>query len=742
MKAQFDPSNLSSQLSKTLHITPQAAQEFFDRNQIRINLSTHEGLENVIRVGGSKSVQRPTDADADYMFGETDMTESGDTFGAHDLWQFYVRQMVDGIRNVDPAKKGNPAAVYVYREGEEFPRKLSFDAERKELTLSEPADVSLPRPEYPGYGKAFLHFLFGRLFGVYNDVFDDYHAQMETYNARMDYFRHPNVHRGERIRTRTEQETRQREAEESAVRSGVLPPMLNGIKKELDTLYSGVEEMTMHDPVKKEPTLDRLDCVIIGGRTARACIFEACLREAKPGDGACAFSEAGRDLYRALNRDQLLERLNALILDAQLNGKTVSCIVPDPKTGKPVPAENGKSMVRPLVPAETVTGLREKNPSQFDAAERLLHKIIPPLPESADAAERLRSTDACVRSALAQNYFRRLSAFAPDERIMTQQLFRPCAEKRGVSMRQLFSTLPADRPNAALGRCVCAAAIASLLAKGMKPEDLFDPEKGKAEKAEMGNAFIERYEAKDYGWIAEQNVKGSRAIQKLISEKLGNLDFNDDRALFSEENLPVLTALCAMEQLNAARTELSPECLTFLAKENGLTPDSPETQSACDALALDMDTVAGIGKIVRGAAEAAELASGILDSPADAVQKIVSGELMRTAVKNGTAAGKPLTAFTDAEGLRDLDAALAGEQAKAADAGSPYAQTAALKEYAKLKNFGQFAENGILRSGMRFDVKKTDGKASLVMEPKADAPHEARNPARVSEVSAEYVPQK
>ena len=155
-----------------------------------------------------------------------------------------------------------------------------------------------------------------------------------------------------------------------------------------------------------------------------------------------------------------------------------------------------------------------------------------------------------------------------------------------------------------------------------------------------------------------------------------------------------------------------------------------------------MDTVAGIGKIVRGAAEAAELASGILDSPADAVQKIVSGELMRAAVKKGMAEGKTLTAFTDAEGLRDLDTALAGEQAKAADAGSPYAQTAALKEYAKLKNFGQFAENGVLRSGMRFDVKKTDGKASLVMEPKADAPHEARNPARVSEVSAEYVPQK
>lgn len=729
--------NLFHQL-KIARIDPDAVQRFFDENQIRINVHTHEGLDRVIRMGGDRSTL-PDSAETDYLFGNDDMTDMHNGFNRKQYAvHYFVSALSGGYHN---------AKMLVFREGERYPRQISYDREEKRLSLSEPIDRALPKPTYPGWGKALLN----RLFGAYKTEFEDYAKEKKRYDDRMAYFRDPDVYRKaarfaeNEARRRSWQDENQKRFENQIDEEKKIAEhhriLCANVGKNLDARFSAGEDLGRGP--SGNSSFDRLDNVMIDGQTVRSLIISECLDKARKETKRSAF-DIGMNAYKAMDRDALMERMNRLVTDAQLTGKKVTCLFSDEKTGKLIPTENGET-VHTLDTLDALKAMERDNPEMHRKIKN--SALAAETGERKDTAEILRQTEE-TKSALERvNYFSRLEEMNPSGSIMRNALFGRTAGAKNMTVKDFLDSLPVKNGLSVSRSCLQSHAIGYLAMEGMSIEDICDPTKELKKKADAAEKVLQCYNADDYAFLAKVNLEGSEKLRDKLDAQFAKTDFSDDKSLLSEQNLPYFAMVNAVFDMQQERDKYADACYSYIAGKKGLDITDPEQKQECtqiyDKFSDSTMRLSMISKVLDGSGSAAHLAAGSLSNFATDVRNILVGEFFRSAYDRGNAEKKPAS---DVLPISDIGMLLGSvELLKATEAerfpkgDGPIRQFTSIRDAGQLASFGRYAMTGVLRKSFRFGLDNQEDGLHVSLEKTALSAAAPKAPAAERTVASQPV---
>ena len=459
-------------------IDPDAAQAFFDRESIDINVDTHEGLENVIHIGKGK-IDFPGNAETGYFFPDGMKDFSTDLMRK----QYAVDMFAHTLAG---RSSGRNVAILVYRRGEPYPRQLSYDNTAKTFSLSAPVNETLKEP-VPGKNDS--------------DSRREYEKALENHRNRLAFLERA----GQNARA---YEQNAENARRDAFRTETVLPILDSVKKHLDGLYGAYEKAIPTDAV------NRLDYVMIDGRSARSYINE--------------YLESGE---KQLDDNEKAALLPDMIVSAQLQGKRVTAALPDGNR----PFESSRTEALPQFLGdlgETALSQMRKYcvPGEVPVSSGLTAEEA--LKEEKESLSLLEKHSALSMTDL---YNTDVSFFKQDimRGVRADARWNPDGSKTN---RELLLEAENNDIKLRLSRnSFTTHVIALMMSEGVSPEIIFDPDRGADLREAAGKKVYELCRNKDAAELMRINVNGAIAIGSYIEKGVKNIDYSDVNARRSPE---------------------------------------------------------------------------------------------------------------------------------------------------------------------------------------------------------------
>lgn len=521
---------------------PAAVNAFFELYGINIDISQNSGLDRLIRFG---LIDKPGQLGAtkvlDYYFGDKDMTPHNSGEGKKITDTEKVSFFDRFIRDI----KDPDAYVFVYRDGEEFPCRLTCDERTGRLSVSEPVDELITRPEPP----LWIVRLLNRAFGMFAGTLADYDKKMELFDLYSTFRSIQGIPAGpeekaRQLRLRQEKEANDRLVDELSQ----IAYNINGdITKMLDDVF-GRDERSFGG-------ISRLDCVKIGGKSLRGLLTESAMKK----HGIPSFdSEHFAKVADEVNMPDP-DKVALILTAAALKGCKIEFFKPDPKTGRFITnPETGKLSFPIRLPRmnELARGAREQ--SLF--ADHLTSELGIDFDVLKNGNPH-RDT-ACAAGIRHLNWFHTLERFDIGGESMDKQFFSRLAKENGMSVADLKKTAPVGGMSRfdMNGACLNAHTAAYLLVSGkLTFSQLFDASEEPKMKAEAGKFVFRQFTtgAGNSARMCEMNMRASRALAKLIDQSTADLDLSNSKTLFTPKMQAVMAARKLLSELNNSRNNFS-----------------------------------------------------------------------------------------------------------------------------------------------------------------------------------------
>ena len=715
-----DNNSLYNQM-KRFKMNPDEVQRFFDENGIDINIKKQTGLENVLRLGASSHLDLPNHKEPnEFFFGEKDMTKI--PTGSHmsyTNWQYYLYQFVNQLQESADKKQ---ARIYVYKKGEQYPRELSYDKNAKKMTLSEPANISLKPPKKPaafGWKNFFKNFS-----DRYRREIEEYNHKLDIYNNRRKFFENPAAARQQRWREEQNKEFEVQNVKEDTLKQVALDPALREIGHNLDDRFGGIEKKTAN-------MSDRLDNVVIGGKTLRQLVLENICNAKPDKDGKATFDEKGVRLYQKKTPDELHAIGNSIIVKAMLSGVSVKAAKLDPVTGEMLADEKGALFTELKVPSE-IAKIAINSP-EHAALNRLIQKDTNvTLTGLAEGKELLIQTDITCKNIQTLNKANAVLSSTCGYVSMQNALLGGWAKdnghptvKEGLKTVKSYDGFTTDRS------CIPSHAIAYLITQGHSMKDICDPSKLAEEKDAAGREAMKRYLDHDKKWMAEVNVKAQQKIVEETDKAFKNVDFYDNKSVFTKETMPYLSMVHTVFDLQQEKDHMKQEVLEAVAKQNNLDVTKPEdlakTKEISGKLTEKAQVLSAAKVLSLDTRAASQLVTGDTRAVGTKMSEILNGQLCRSKFTEAQKNNRPLSEYSDPETSNSYITSggffLMHDSSKNKGAPGSLGYIQSSKSFATLREFGNSCTNCALSKNCNMDIwTDKSGKTYTTFEKKEQQP--------------------
>ncbi len=726
-----DNNSLYNQM-KHFKMNPDEVQRFFDENGIDINIKKQTGLENVLRLGASSKLDLPNyNEPNEFFFGDKDMTKvPTDTHMSYTNWQYYLYQFVNQLQ--EPADK-KQARIYVYKKGEQYPRELSYDKNAKKMTLSEPANISLKPPKKPaafGWKNFFKNFS-----DRYRREIEEYNHKLDIYNNRRKFFENPAAARQQRFREEQNKKFEAQNVKEDTLKKHTLDPALREIGRNLDDRFGAIEKKTAN-------VSDRLDNIVIGGKSLRQLVIENVCDAKIDKDGKTLFDDKGMRLYNKKTPDELHAIGNSIIAKAMINGVSVKTAKLDPVTGEMLADEKGALFTELKVPSEIAN--IEINSPDHAALNRLIQKDTNvTLAGLAEGKELLRQTDITCKNIQTLNKANAVLSSTCGFASMQNELLGNWAKENGhTTVKEGLKTVKSYDGFTSDRSCIPSHAIAYLITQGHSMKDICDPSKLAEEKDAAGREALKRYLDHDKKWMAEVNVKAQQKIIEETDKAFKNVDFYDNKSVFNKETMPYLSMAHTAFDLQQEKDHMKQEVLEAVAKQNNLDVTKPEdlakTKEISEKLTEKAQVLSATKSLVLETYAASQLATGNTKAVGEKMANILTGQLCRTKFAEAQNNNKPLSEYSNPEASNSYITSggffLMHDSAKHKDAPGSLGHIKSSNSFAMLREFGNSCTaNCALSKNCNMNIWSDEkGKIVTVFEKREQQPAaEVKDTAKV-----------
>ena len=723
-KAQQHPLSVYYYL-KLFGADAERIQNFFNEHHLGIDLATNKGVNGIVRLGGRTHSWHDHDQKIDFFCPQHyDMTNMREKQMQK---QFYCDQLAKCLMG----KSDRNMRLFVYPEGEQYPRELSYNAQTGTLELSDPIE-KLPEPQEPSGWQKFWHF-----FGFYKKEFEDYEAAKQLTEEQTHFLRNP--YHNSRNENNQASITEDLDMKEKAAQK--YDRLISEISAKLDTIYGRTEETSRND-------FSRFDYVMIEGRTLRSIMEEEYLKDWKKPDGTYDLDRS--EIGKKFNKNAIPEmkkRMAQIILKAQMDGLSVKYAELEPADGMIVrDLANPANFLRTLEAPELLKKPQEVG--YMDALRRITNQKVQLDLAAGDGAAKIKKIAECAQGMETLNFSTHCITIGVTGQKMRWQLLGKWAEKQGKSVGDALKGLSTARGFSTDRSCIPSHAIADLLAKGYSIKDIFNPDKLIEEKAEAGENAVQQYldgkDRNDFQWMAKVNLKASRIILNAIDEGMKNVDFSDNASLFSKENEELFTMAYLLFDLTQEADKMKEECLRTLGADMGKDISDPDqrkdVQKESDQLHDQIQSLSALKYIMNGRKSAAQMSLGDMVSLSTNKTNIMAGEFARArfgkAVKAGTPVSKAMDPRTISEIYGGYDMVIRQEKKEDVRVFRDMAVTNTMQ---KVQDFGMLAANGGFQKNFRIGFEQAeDGKSfKATFEPLPKEPQVPVNPQGGHHVDAE-----
>ena len=515
---------------------PDALQEFFDREGIEINLTTHEGLENIVRMGYGGHGGYADERETGLMFGQLDMTDFSNGLVVKQMEVSVMAQILRGDQNFEGA------SILVRKKNEDTYRRLTYDTRTDEISLSEPVTELLKKPAEPGYFAG-------------ADERYQYEQDNARYEARMAFFSDPhNFRRPSDALVGNQADISADLDQRRADSAAALQNSLDTLTAQMDALYDRYE--SSH--------ITRLDYVFIDGEPISSY-----------------FARYADDTDTSYRMDQRKNMVPALILSAQLQGRRVTAARLDEVEGL-FRADQIEEI--PMPEACRAALGNSKIAEQF--RENALNTPMPIVSnrtrEEADA-EQARNSALLERRTVIDRGLQ----FNNNNVFLVKDLMRsiPNTDENGrvIEPQELLAGIGSSYTGISFQRyALTSHAVGLMVSRGISPDTIFDPQSGAEDRADAGRTVYDLARAKNIEEIIRINLEASQAIGDLLEKELSQLDLSDNDVLFGKK-LSNLTALASMNfDLLQERDHFKEIAYGILARQQGLDYATPEGKKAAE----------------------------------------------------------------------------------------------------------------------------------------------------------------
>ena len=674
-----------------------AAQKFFDENQLGIDLKTNRGLERVIRVGNSRAPLH-ADAQIDYFFGEEDMTDLSSNAQKKSEYLGVMCQTLMGDTRMQ---------LLVYKGDEKYPRRLSYDKNTKSFQLSEPMNPETNKNQKkPNWFHRLLHGLFPNLF---SEEFAAYDREQQKYEELKQIAEEPEKHRGERIREREAAQDQwwkdiNLSPEEAKRFIAAFGKTAEEMCRLLDEVQASLEEM-------KRNQVDCLDYVMIDGKTLRGHLTEMSIQN----QGKAGFT-------KEFSYDEVREQVGAMILQAQLAGKAVEYYRFDPKSMELLPNAATNEPEHFIEKSDALKELQGQQNARAALQKLCEQKTGGKLaPGAKNAEETYARREDCRVAVQHLHFLNRSKRFSTDSLELSEQLLGGWAKKQGKTVSDAKIQLKTGKDTKlTIDRSSMEAhSVALLLSQGMTVEQIADPGQCKEEKAAAGERIADLFLRDQYSELAEINAKGAGILLEYLNKNIQNTDFTNPESVFSKQNQYTFSGFQVLFDLFQEAGHMKPEMTACFAKELGLDRSNPEQLRQAEALRdahMERCIRASTLKVLfNGYLNAAKLTTGDVTFADQKAGKVVEMEVCQSKLISNKNIWECLTVE---EGHHLSYAADNLTQQKFADQ---------VKTFSQAVDFGRFAQRGGLKKQYKITYSSNGERVDISMQPRTERAKAAKS---------------
>ncbi|MCQ2423803.1 MAG: hypothetical protein MJ088_02775 [Clostridia bacterium] len=502
------------------------------------------------------------------------------------------------------------------------------------------------KPTAPGGWATFWHRFgfFQREFTAYEAAMTEYNRQLEQYNAAVEA---QNVERAAHASWREANNARMRgdmnNARSFADLAKEAGPQYKAV---LDEAFAGIEE-------RSGGVINRLDYIMIGGRTLRALLMEEYVKT-HPGTLAPRYADLAEKDF--VNESAANGHVYDIILAAALQGRDVRYLRPDPLSGKLVPGADGKIPEYTLgEPNALVTaGTMERGQLKAEAETAVPLNFI----GADDARQRITDAENCKAAVKQLNYWEVVSCNISVNPMLRNMFLSDWEKTNGVDLQKLKIV-----NNLTVSRTIMQnLSIAYLISQeNMTPREAYDPAYRPEHKQRVG-AMIASMATDpncDCRLLAKYAVDGMARIGEIIDEKLAGLDLADDKTLMSPELQEVYCLMQAdfdlMQDFYKEGKTKDAAKVAIAEKYDIDISDDAAIEQAFDKLSCKADLVSNtLSAILDGRVTGARLCTGaVYDLDVGKGEMLIS-EMTRKILSREMKAGKPFSEVFDNESVRAL----------------------------------------------------------------------------------------
>lgn len=404
---------------------------------------------------------------------------------------------------------------------------------------------------------------------------------------------------------------------------------VDSIIADINRNFAEIEENT-------DGMVSYLDCVMIGGKTLRGLLTEEC-----PGAQKGRFTEADEAALENPDREHVAK----VILRAMADGKKAEFFAMT-LDGRILSVQDGK----PGCVLEEPKALKEMDKNELNEMKAQLDKEVKVKflrPEKRE--EYWKQIDNCRRAVVLGNWVYRAQRGAPHKMIRT--LVKNWKNANAVDGVQ--PEVPRISENLGerirFGRTSIPSFVTAYLLtrKGMKIEDIFDPNAKVEEKIAATDHIIGLFTngGDNLRELVSIALDGSQMLYDTIFGIMNDIDLDDDSQVYSDITAYV-PAMCSiandLDQDRKTGRESTALCKELIAEKIGRPVDSPEVENNFRERDEIQMRINGVNALYVGQFELARIAEGCgrcFPGVGQYAMRAVQSELMRQAylrkMKNG-----------------------------------------------------------------------------------------------------------
>lgn len=432
------------------------------------------------------------------------------------------------------------------------------------------------------------------------------------------------------------------------------------VEKQLDENFAAFEENGKGD-------LNRIDYIMIGGKSLRSLLIENIIRE-NSGENA-----APRELRD--NEDQLLEktykdRAAQIVLDAMVNGVQVEFLKMDPETMKPVPdKENERRMgFSVLQPLDDLKNMRASHKEQLIEEFERKNNFDFDFDSFGSSKARHAAIDACRRGIIRQAALDRGSRFILQSKRFRDSLFGGWIKNNG-ELPKTATTI--ENVNFPAGRTTLAShTIAYLLVeKNMSFENIMDPDAGKNDiekenirkvKEEAADFIIKQFTSGEgkLETLMDYNLRAADKLYHLVDRNIRTIDFSDstdsEKGVYGDKLALLSAAGYVAKDLSQDRDPsripaIKPTVLRAFAKLKNLNVDNKNLEKELLSFDNKVTSPGGVNSLFDSLKKANNISTGVCSATNTcdrAQQYAISAELFRSDTAEKLKTKAPLEKIT------------------------------------------------------------------------------------------------